>query len=211
MRKDHRIVADSPRDDEIDIKLVRALAHPLRLKILQVLGERDASPNQLKELLDYPLGNVAYHARVLEKAGCVRQVRTARRRGAVEHFFRATPRSYIGHPEWKKVPLSVRGAFTEAAVQTFVNRLAAAMEEGTIDHEDLTSLTWVTLSLDTMGRVEVAAILRDAFDRVQAVHELSEERMPGTGEEPTPVVVGLASFQVAGSRQPQPGTDQPHD
>jgi DNA-binding transcriptional ArsR family regulator len=197
-------VASSPRDDEIDVQLVRALSHPLRLRILQVLNEREASPNELKDLLDHPLGNVAYHARVLEKSGCIKQVRTARRRGAVEHFFRAVPRSYIGHQEWRKMPPSVRAAFSEATVQTFVNRIAAALEAGTIDRRAETTLTWLTLAVDQIGWAEVAEILQDTLARVQAVHERSEARMQISGEEATAVVVGLAAFEAAGPDQPQP-------
>jgi DNA-binding transcriptional ArsR family regulator len=203
MRKDHRLVASAPRDDEIDVQLVRALSHPVRLRILKILNEREASPNELKDLLDHPLGNVAYHARVLEKCGCIEQVRTARRRGAVEHYFRAVPRSYIGHQEWRKVPPSVRGAFSESSVQTFVNRIVAALEAGTIDRRAETTLTWVTVALDQPGWVEVAAILDDALSRVQVAHERSGERMRDSGEEATPVVVGLAAFEAAGPDQPQ--------
>jgi DNA-binding transcriptional ArsR family regulator len=203
MRKDHRIVADSPRDDEIDVQLVRALSHPVRLRILRILNEREASPNELKDLLEHPLGNIAYHARVLESCGCIKQVRTARRRGAVEHFFRAVPRSYLGNQEWRKVPSSVRGAFSEATIQTFVNRIAAALEAGTIDRRPETTLTWLSLAVDKAGWVEVAEILRDALDRVQAVHDRCEVRMQLSGEEATAIVVGLAAFEAAGPDQPR--------
>lgn len=37
------------RPDQIDPSLVRALAHPLRIEILQVLNEREASPNELMD------------------------------------------------------------------------------------------------------------------------------------------------------------------
>ena len=196
-------MAKGKRDnDDIDIGLIKALAHPVRLKILTALDGRDASPNELQDILGLPLGNLAYHARVLERAGCVRQVRTARRRGAVEHFFRTAPRAYIGHPEWRKVPLSVRGAFGEAAIQTFVDRLAAALENGTFNQDDLTSLSWVTVSLDTVGRLKVAGILREALDKVEAVNEESERRMAHSGEQPTSVVVGVAAFEAAAPAQP---------
>ena len=95
---------DRRRPNRIDQRLVRALGHPLRVKILEVVQVRNASPSELTDLLQAPLGNVAYHVRVLEKCGCIEQVATARRRGAVEHYFRARPRSYIGHQDWRKVP-----------------------------------------------------------------------------------------------------------
>jgi DNA-binding transcriptional ArsR family regulator len=203
MRKDHRIVAGFQREDEIDVRLVRALSHPVRLRILKILNEREASPNELKDLLDHPLGNVAYHARVLEKCGCIRQVRTARRRGAIEHYFRAVPRSYIGHQDLRRVPPSVRAAFSGASVQTFVNRIAAALEAGTIDRRPDTTLTWVTVALDQEGWVEVAEILADALAQVETVHDRCETRAVSSGEAPMAVVVGLAAFEAAGPDRPQ--------
>ena len=55
------------RKDTIDQRLVRALAHPLRVQILEILGERVASPNWLSEELETGLTHVAYHTRTLRQ------------------------------------------------------------------------------------------------------------------------------------------------
>src|SRR6201996_9522927 len=124
------------RPNRLDQRLVRALGHPLRVKILEVVQVRNASPSELTDLPDAPLGNVAYHVRVLEKCGCIEQVATARRCRAVEHSFRARPRSFIGHQDWRKVPDSLRDAVSGAALGTFFDRAADALEAGTIDSHD---------------------------------------------------------------------------
>src|SRR5262249_55486072 len=130
------------RPNLLDPQLVRALAHPLRVQILEVLNERQASPNELMEILDYPLGNIAYHTRVLERCGCIELVTTAQRRGAVEHYFRAKPRSYIGHQDWRKVPRSVRNEVSGASLEAFIDRTVDALEAGTIDDREETTLSW---------------------------------------------------------------------
>ena len=48
-----------PVQDITDPRLVRALAHPLRVRILAVLDEQQASPSALAERLGAPLGNIA--------------------------------------------------------------------------------------------------------------------------------------------------------
>ena len=159
--------------------------HPLRVKILEVVQLRNASPSELTDLLPAPLGNVAYHVRVLEKCGCIEQVATARRRGAVEHYFRARPRSYIGHQDWRKVPRSLRDAVTGSALGTFFDRAADALESGTMDSHDDTTLNWMPMAVDEAGWAEVAAVFQAASNRLEAIHALCRKRMDQSGEEAT--------------------------
>jgi hypothetical protein len=63
--------------------------HPVRLRAL-VLLEFEASPGDLAEVLDAPLGVVAYHVRQLRDYGLITETRTEPRRGAVAHFYRRT-------------------------------------------------------------------------------------------------------------------------
>jgi DNA-binding transcriptional ArsR family regulator len=190
------------RPDQIDSSLVRALSHPLRVEILQVLNEREASPNDLMELLRQPLGNVAYHSRVLEKCGCIEQVRTEQRRGAVEHFFRAVPRSYIGHQDWRKVPRSVRSEVTGASIGSFVNRVIDSLQAGKIDDREDTTLTWMTMAVDEVGWAQAAEVLAEALTRLHRVHEQSRQRLEASGEAATPMIVGLAAFEAAQDPRP---------
>lgn len=85
--------------ETIDQRLVRALAHPLRIQILEILSERIASPNNLSMELETGLSHVAYHTRTLDKCGCLELVDTAQRRGATEHFYKAAPGAFIGNRE----------------------------------------------------------------------------------------------------------------
>jgi DNA-binding transcriptional ArsR family regulator len=185
------------RPNRIDQRLVRALGHPLRVKILEVVQLRKASPSELTDLLQAPLGNVAYHVRVLEKCGCIEQVATARRRGAVEHYFRARPRSYIGHQDWRKVPKSLRDAVTGASLGTFFDKAADALEAGTMDARDDTTLNWMPMAVDQTGWAEVAAVFEAVTNRLEAIHELCRRRMEQNGEESTSLVVGMAAFEPA--------------
>lgn len=77
------------RAEAIDQRLVMALAHPVRIQILQALSERIASPNMLAADFETGLTHVAYHTRVLDRCGCLELVETAQRRGATEHFYKA--------------------------------------------------------------------------------------------------------------------------
>ena len=75
---------------DVDQRLIKALGHPLRMSVLAILNARVASPSELAKELGEPLGNVAYHVKILEETGAIELVRTAPVRGALEHFYRAT-------------------------------------------------------------------------------------------------------------------------
>ncbi len=89
-------------------QLAKALAHPLRVRILSSLHKGISSPNQLAQELGEPLGNVSYHVKTLLEYDCVELVKTEPRRGAVEHFYRATERAFFSDADWAKIPASAR-------------------------------------------------------------------------------------------------------
>jgi DNA-binding transcriptional ArsR family regulator len=192
----------SNRHEVIDQRLVRALSHPLRVEILEVLTERIASPNSLSEQLDADLSHVAYHTRTLDRCGCLNLVDTAQRRGATEHFYKAVPDSCVGGRGWRRVPHTVLGGVSGASLQTFMDKAIAALEAGTLDSREDTVLSWMPLLLDEGGWREVIAILEEATDRVLAVQKRSDDRLADPAARRTAIstVVSLAGFETAGSR-----------
>lgn len=71
------------------------MAHPLRLRILRLCGERELTNKQLADRLDRDPGTVLYHVRQLAGAGLLEQapVRTGDS-GALEKPYRSTGRSW---------------------------------------------------------------------------------------------------------------------
>src|SRR6187200_3483509 len=92
-----------------EARIAKALAHPLRARILQRLGERVASPGDLAVELGAPLGVVSYHVRMLRDYDCVELVRTEPRRGALQHFYKATARPNLDEGQWRTLPSGLRG------------------------------------------------------------------------------------------------------
>ncbi|HEY0279884.1 MAG TPA: hypothetical protein VGC32_16595, partial [Solirubrobacterales bacterium] len=116
---------------------------------------------------------------------------------AVEHYFRARPRSYIGHQDWRKVPQSLRDAVTGASLGTFFDRAADALESGTMDGREDTTLNWMPMAVDQAGWAEVAAVFEAAANRLEAIHALCRKRIDKGEEEAIPLVVGMAAFEPA--------------
>jgi hypothetical protein len=191
---------NEPFPDPIDQRLIRSLAHPLRIQILELLTDRVASPNALAADLEAGLSDVAYHTRALDRYGALELVDTAQRRGATEHFYKAAPAAFVGGPPWRKVPRSIRGGVSAAILQTFLDKAIAALEAGTLDERDDTVFRWMPLYLDEDGWGEVVAIMEEATKMMLAAHVRSQDRLRESGcDGSVSTVVGMAAFETAGS------------
>src|SRR3954467_14099212 len=115
------ITTARPAGETSEARIAKALAHPLRARILQRLGERVASPGDLAVELGAPLGVVSYHVRMLREYQCVELVRTEPRRGALQHFYRATARPQLDGEQWRALPAGLRRELAGETVQEVVD------------------------------------------------------------------------------------------
>lgn len=188
------------RSEAIDQRLVRSVAHPLRIKILEALSDHVASPNTIADRLETDLSSVAYHTRELDRLGALELVDTGRVRGAIEHFYKARPRAFVGDPQWRRVPPSLLSGVSAATLQTFLDKAIAALEAGTLDGRSDTVFRWMPLSLDETGWKEVVAVMEEATKLMLAAHLRSQDRLSENGgENAVSAVVGQAVFETAGS------------
>src|SRR3982751_1606072 len=126
-----------PAGETSEARIAKALAHPLRARILQRLGERVASPGDLAVELDAPLGVVSYHVRMLRDYDCVELVRTEPRRGALQHFYKATARPNLDDDQWRTLPSGLRRELTGETIQELVADLAEAADAGSLQDPEL--------------------------------------------------------------------------
>lgn len=186
--------------ESIDQRLVRSVSHPLRIRILDALSDHVASPNTLAEKFKTDLSGVAYHTRELDRLGALELVDTGRVRGAIEHFYKATPNAFVGDPGWRKVPPSLLSGVSAATLQTFLDKAIAALEAGTLDGRSDTVFRWMPLCLDEEGWREVVAIMEEATKLMLAAHLRSQDRLSeNPGATGVSAVVGQAAFETAGS------------
>jgi len=158
-------------------QLAKALAHPLRVKILTSLHKGISSPNQLSQELGEPLGNVSYHVKTLLEYDCVELVKTEPRRGAVEHFYRATERTFFSDSDWKKIPASARKGITGSVLETVGQDATAALTAGTIDARTDSHVSRTPLTLDDRGWSDVTALLTETLEKALAIQGEAEGRL----------------------------------
>jgi DNA-binding transcriptional ArsR family regulator len=159
-----------------DPRLVKALAHPLRVQILSALEDRIASPSDLATELDAPLGNVSYHVRTLADLGLVKLVKRRTRRGAIEHYYQARGRAQVTNRAWAQVPGVVKRSMVAVALEQAVDQAGAAAVAGGFDHEDA-NLSRQAVTLDAEGFRELSAAVERLHSEVSGIQERSGARL----------------------------------
>ena len=167
----------------IDPRLAKALAHPLRVRLLAALNKEVASPNQLAEQVEEPLQNVSYHVRVLQSLGCIELVRTAQRRGAIEHFYRAIVRPFFSDDDWEQLPTSARHSVSDAILKLVWGDTGRALRTGTFDSRPDRHLTCTPLELDEAGWEQLGALIGELEERALEIQAESAKRGERSGEE----------------------------
>jgi DNA-binding transcriptional ArsR family regulator len=158
-------------------QLAKALAHPLRVRILSSLHKGVSSPNQLSQELGEPLGNVSYHVKTLLEYDCVELVKTEPRRGAVEHFYRATERAFFSASDWEKIPASARKGISGSILETVGHDATDALMAGSIDARTDSHVSRTPLILDDKGWTEITSLLADTLNRAIEIQEESAARL----------------------------------
>lgn len=173
-------MAAQPDADHVDERVVKALNHPTRVRILGVLRDRElASPVELSQELCVPLGTVGYHVRRLESLGFIELARRTQRRGAVEHHYRA--RRVLDEPGAAVAPhpAARRGAAAVVIARAGQAALARGGFDAVAAHAD-----WRVLTLDARGREQLAQALGDWDAAVARIARASAARIAPAGERP---------------------------
>jgi DNA-binding transcriptional ArsR family regulator len=165
-----------PWHDITDPALAKALAHPLRTRILGALEDRTASPSELAGELDASLGVVSYHVRRLEALGFLKLVRREPRRGAVEHYYTATGRPRISDATWGRLPTIVKDATIKAAVEQVGAYVSAGAAEGGFNPADA-HLSRSPVTVDAQGWHALACELGNLLERVEKIEAASKQRL----------------------------------
>lgn len=198
---------DAPRKSNppflIGPKMAKALANPTRNRILSELHLRPMSPSQYEEEIGGDLANISRYFRQLEKWGFLEiaeERRGGRRRGAVEHVYRATQRFHFDNPAWEGLPDHLRNECSNSVLESYLVRVTEAIEARTFDAEIDRHLSWKAVAFDRQGWTEFNAHLNETMlEWLPQLEAESAARMAESGEEPIPTTVGLAAF-----RSPKP-------
>lgn len=165
--------------DITDPSLAKALAHPLRTRILAALEERTASPSEIAAELGAPLGVISYHVRRLRALGFLKLVRRVPRRGAVEHYYTTVAGPRITSSAWGSTPTIAKQATISAALEQIGSRVNEAAQAGGFEHSE-SHLSRSPVTVDVEGWKAIAGELDALVARVQEIEAESQKRLART-------------------------------
>lgn len=168
----------------VNAALFKALAHPVRGRILVILDERPASPTELAELLDEPFHNVAYHVRELAKAddeglSLIELVATDSKRGGTQHIYKATARPILHVEAWEKLSQLMREINSTWVGQIMIGDMIEAMEARTFDGRPGRTMLRMNIVVDEQGWDDLEPAAVAYLDRLHEIASESSERLAG--------------------------------
>jgi len=187
--------APARNDEAVENRLVRALGHPLRARALAIFNERTCSPKEIANELDVPVNKLSYHVNVLKRCDCIELVTTAQRRGATEHYYRGTTRSFFNDEIWDQLSPDAKGGISIAGLKMTVDAAQAAVAAGTFDARADRHLSCTPVVVDEAGWREVADVLSTALERVIEIQAESADRLTAEKAEGIPATVAMLGFE----------------
>jgi DNA-binding transcriptional ArsR family regulator len=194
------MAAKSAKELKRGSRALRAIAHPLRNAIQCILYNRMASSKEMADELEEDVSIVSYHVRDLKRRGNIKPMREAKRRGAVEHFYRAVVAPFHDDEEWAKLPRSTREGISAMTLQGLVAEATCALDEKTFDARTDRHLSRMCMDVDERGRreaLECQAVLLARFERIK---KESAERLQKKGTRGTRFLVGMIGVDLPQGR-----------
>lgn len=174
--------------------MVKALAHPTRVDILNILAEGPSSPSRIAKRLDnVSLNLISHHIKVLKELNCVELEEEVRHGGRTEHVYRLTKRPLFTNEEWEQIDPQDGQPITLEILRVVSEEVRTALLEGGFDGPDR-HLSRTPLAVDQEGWQEVVQILDRALYEVLDVNERSAERAELSGEDLTRIRVVIMHF-----------------
>ena len=165
---------------------LKAMFDPFRSTLLQLLLERAASVQELAATVQRPKATVAYHVRILTKAGLLKVVRTRTTRGQEERFYGRSARLFgVGQITPDQAAL-IPNTMAEWAAETVpahqADELRAIRRYAWISDEDADQFWDRVLQLVNEFSQRPVQDRRKAHAFIAAIYPTEQPRLPATHE-----------------------------
>lgn len=189
----------------VDARLAAAMSHPTRVHAMAVLFERTASPKEIAAELHEPINNVTYHVNQLLQLGCIELVREEAAGGGrvVEHFYRATRRSYFPDDAWAHFGPKEKMDVTSSIMRHISSDIAEAMTHGTFYDPDDNHLSRSPMVVDAEGWTEINELLEKTMYSLFEIQDNCVKRRVEGETEDMHVKVEIIHFRSPPPRKPK--------
>jgi DNA-binding transcriptional ArsR family regulator len=180
------------RREDIEVRLGKAMAHPVRVRILEMMNERPIAPVEVANGIGVALSNVSYHFRTLLELDCIEAVGQEQVRGSMKTTWRSKVKLMFADLCFAGLDTEAKSALTGKALRTMAVRVGDAFAARTLESRSDLHLSVQTISVNDEGWTEIASLLTMVMERVgeierESADDLASERFPAT--------VSLMSFE----------------
>jgi DNA-binding transcriptional ArsR family regulator len=172
-----------------DPRWLRAISHPIRIRLLAMLDEEPASPVILASKLNQPLGTIAYHVRTLYDLGLLKLVSTRQRRGATEHYYKTTGHPSSSEEAWEGLDSISKQRLLTALIARATDYATRSAAAGGFDAREA-HISTDALKLDRQGLEQLAQESKKWLARAQEIERESAQRT-GQDAEAQRLSIGL--------------------
>jgi len=203
---------ENPKAKEpLSQRLMKALSHPLRVTILDYMNEREWSPREIEKETGEGLSQVSYHVKVLKDFELIEMTKTAPRRGAVEHYYKAVERAFVPSGMAKHIPKSAQSIIGNGIMEKIDKDVAASLKSGRFYARDDWHTSWTPVDLDGQGCEDAEKLCDEFVERFLKLEVESDQRREsgeGDGEHiwTTAAVLAFGSEHGQKEHVPSKGT-----
>jgi hypothetical protein len=141
------------------------------------------------------LSKLSYHVKVLRECGWIELISTAPRRGATEHFYRGTTKSFFNDSHWEQLSKRAKNGISITGLKMIVDKAGSVVEAGTFDSRGTRHLSCTPLVVDEEGWDEMSEVLDETLERVLEIQAESALRLAKSEEDGVRATVSLLSFE----------------
>lgn len=144
-------MASEKESPPLSQRLIKGLAHPLRVRILAYMNDKPWSPSDLSEELVEGLSQVSYHVKVLFDFELIELAAAEPRRGAIEHYYRAVERAFTPSHMAKYIPKSGQHIAGGDILKEIDEAVGASLKADKFFERDDWHASYTPASLDDQG------------------------------------------------------------
>jgi DNA-binding transcriptional ArsR family regulator len=178
-----------------DPRWLRAISHPIRIRLLAMLDEEPASPVILASKLNQPLGTIAYHVRTLYDLGLLKLVSTRQRRGATEHYYKTTGHPASSAEAWEGLDAISKQRLLTALIAKATDYATRSAAAGGFDAKEA-HISTDAMRLDREGWEQLAQESRRWLARAQEIERDSAARTAADPDAALSVGLTLMLFEA---------------
>jgi hypothetical protein len=157
---------------------MRVFSHPTRLAILMDMNTPPTRLSPVRFARDRRLdtNRVAYHFRMLEKAGCIELVDRQPVRGSYEHFYEPIRTALAWQGEWEQFGPVVKQTLAASVLGGGVEAIGKAIDDGTFEARPNSHLSWHTMRLDEAAWAKAGEVMDRALSELMELEAESVQR-----------------------------------